>query len=746
MARYVRPRTATGSVLLIAVSAIIVVGAVATAAGSDESKPLQKIPRIDSEIVIDGVLDEPIWERALVMGVNNEVRPGNNIPAPVQTDMLLAYSETHFYVAFRAFDPDPARIYAHLCDHDRMWDDEWVVIGVDTYNDQRGGYEFACNPLGIQGDTASGVHGEGNSWDAIWDSAGKIFDWGYSVEMAIPFNQLRFQQTPGEQIWGVDAVRSYPRDVRHHISLYERDRDNNCYRCQMDRIVGFEGVTRGKNLEIKPSVSAFKTQERLDFPAGDMKDTEDDLDVGVSARWGITPNVTFATAINPDFSQVEADAFQLDVNRTYALSYEEKRPFFLESAGVFNNFYSRSIASPIWATKLTGKTGDHAIGVLVAEDEMTNLIISGSQGSSIASLDTESTATALRYQLDVGQMSNVSAYYNGRESGDYHNRTGGVRGEFWPTENVQIRLEAESSYTQYPEAIVDEYDQEEGEFSAEAYDVYTGYFSSGLDVYANYSNVGDGFRTDLSFMPRVGYRHTEVGAGHMWQRESGSWWTMLNFGNCYTHEEYQDGTAATRGYNFWFNYQGPRQSTSDLTGWLGKSVYEGREFDTWELNWNGGFWPSSSLLLVANVGYGEDVDYENVRTGHEFSVNPYVELKLGRGLSTTFSHTYERFNVEGEELYTANISYLKAVYQFNRRMFVRALLQYSDYHYNVEQYEDDVDPEYRGLMSQVLLSYKLNPHTVFFVGYSDSHRGDQDIDITQDERTVFAKIGYAWVL
>ncbi|HYW68725.1 MAG TPA: DUF5916 domain-containing protein, partial [bacterium] len=395
------------------------------AAGTNGDRPVktpERIPKIPNTISVDGVLDEEVWERALVMGVNNEVRPGNNIPAPVETDMLLAYSETHFYVAFRAMDPDPSQIYAHLCDHDRMWDDEWVVIGIDTYNDQRGGYEFAVNPLGIQGDTASGIHGDGNAWDGIWDSAGKIFDWGYSVEMAIPFSTLRFQRVDGEQTWGVDAVRSYPRDVRHHISLYPRDRDDNCYRCQMDKLIGFEGATPGMNLEIDPTVSVVTSQFREDFPSGDFPNPETEDEYGITARWGVTPNVTLSGAVNPDFSQVEADAFQLDVNRQYALSYEEKRPFFLESAGAFDNFYSRSIASPIWAGKVTAKAGDHTFGAMVARDELTNIIISGSQWSSYAPLDMESTAAALRYARDVGDMSNVSTYFNAREGDEYHNR------------------------------------------------------------------------------------------------------------------------------------------------------------------------------------------------------------------------------------------------------------------------------------------------------------------------------------
>ena len=721
------------------------------ATGADGERPVkvpQRIPKIDNEISIDGVLDEEVWDRALVMGVNNEVRPGNNIPAPVETDMLLAYSETHFYVAFRAHDPDPSQIYAHLCDHDRMWNDEWVVIGIDTYNDQRGGYEFACNPLGIQGDTASGIHGDGNAWDGIWDSAGEIFDWGYSVEMAIPFSTLRFQRAEGDQIWGVDAVRSYPRDVRYHISLYPRDRDDNCYRCQMDKLIGFEGATPGRNIEIDPTISAVASQYREDFPSGDFSDPDDEYDVGVTARWGITPNVTLSAAANPDFSQVEADAFQLDVNRQYALWYEEKRPFFLESSGAFDNFYSRSIASPIWAAKVTGKAGENTFGALVARDELTNLIISGSERSVYAPLDMESTATALRYARDIGDMSSVNTYYNGREGEGYYNRVAGAEAEFWFTENDKIEVQAEGSYTQYPDAVLDDdiEGQPEGEFSDRSYEVQAGHFTSGLDVYANYSDVGDNFRTDLAFMPRVGYRHIETGAGHTWQRESGSWWTMLNFGGCYNYQEFQDGTKSTRGTNFWMNYQGPKQSFADLNGWLGTTVFEAKEFDTWELNFDAGFWPSSSLFAFIDASYGEAVDYRNVRSGHRFSVGPHVELKLGRGLSSELGHTYEYFTEKGDELYTANVSFLKAVYQFNRRTFVRGILQYMDTAYNTSLYPEGWQEEEQELSSQVLLSYKLNPQTVFFLGYSDIHEGDQDTDLTQSGRTLFAKIGYAWVL
>ncbi|MBN2565665.1 MAG: hypothetical protein JXB46_08140, partial [Candidatus Eisenbacteria bacterium] len=494
-------------------------------------------------------------------------------------------------------------------------------------------------------------------------------------------------------------------------------------------------------------VSAVASQFREDFPAGGFTEPDPDYDVGVTARWGVTPNLTLSGAATPDFSQVEADAFQLDVNRQYALYYEEKRPFFLESSGAFNDFYSRSIASPLWAGKVTGKVGDNGFGALVARDDMTNLILSGSQRSSDVSLDMESTATALRYRRDVGDMSTVSFYYNGREGEDYHNRVAGAETEIWITENGKVALQGEASYTHYPDAVlVDHEEQPRGEFDGRSYEAQIGHFTSGLDVYANYSDVGDGFRTDLAFMPRVGYRHLEAGAGHTWQRESGSWWTMLNLGGCYNYQEFQDGTKNTRGTNFWMNYQGPKQSFADLNGWLGKTVYEGAEFDTWRLNTDAGFWPNSSLFAYVEASYGEAVDTDNVRKGHTLSVGPRIEFKLGRGLSTQLGHSYEYFTEYGDDLYTANVTFARAVFQFSRRMFIRGIIQYSKCDLNTDLYVEEVGAERERLSSQLLLSYKVNPQTVLFLGYSDGYRGDQDTRLTQSGRTLFAKIGYAWVL
>ena len=126
---------------------------------------------------------------------------------------------------------------------------------------------------------------------------------------------------------------------------------------------------------------------------------------------------------------------------------------------------------------------------------------------------------------------------------------------------------------------------------------------------------------------------------------------------------------------------------------------------------------------------------------------PLGEYKLGRHVTLRVDHTFKRMNVEGQRLFTAHMTRLKAVVQISKRCFIRGIAQYQDISRSVGLYNDpDTDPETKWLMTQALFSYKINPQTMLFIGYSDFHLGDVDYDITQTDRTFFAKLGYAWTL
>jgi hypothetical protein len=154
--------------------------------------------------------------------------------------------------------------------------------------------------------------------------------------------------------------------------------------------VGFAEASPGRNIELDPTLSALATQAREGFPDGSFSATDTTPEIGLTGTWGITPDLTFTGAVNPDFSQVEADSAQLDINTQFALFFPEKRPFFLEGGDLFstrlNVVHTRVVTDPDWGAKLTGKLGANAIGLFIARDTITNLIFPGSESSSTASV------------------------------------------------------------------------------------------------------------------------------------------------------------------------------------------------------------------------------------------------------------------------------------------------------------------------------------------------------------------------
>src|SRR4030042_363684 len=188
------------------------------AAAAQEPAENYVISPAASKIKVDGLLDEVAWQKATVIKLPYEWTPGDNAPAPVETECLVTFDRDAFYIAFRCFDPKPVEIRAHLMDRDAsdtLIQDDHINVLIDAFNDERRGFQFRVNPLGVQADANfSELEGyEDFSWDAIWSSAGKITDWGYAIEMAIPFNQLRFPRTAEKQTWGFSADRSWPRNA-----------------------------------------------------------------------------------------------------------------------------------------------------------------------------------------------------------------------------------------------------------------------------------------------------------------------------------------------------------------------------------------------------------------------------------------------------------------------------------------------------------------------------------------------------
>lgn len=716
-----------------------------------------QVPKASEPIKVDAFLDEPAWSQALRLDLPFEVNPGENIPAPVRTEFFITHDAENLYLAFIAHDPNPAAIRAHVTDRDRAYRNDFVGIMLDTFNDKRRGYEFFVNPLGVQMDLlrneVGGGSEEDDTWDAIWHSAGRITADGYLVEISIPFRALRFPHTAGEHTWRIAAFRAYPRRVRHQLFSMPLQRDNNCFFCQVPLFVGFAGITPGRNIEVAPTLTSQRTDELedTDDPSSVFREGSFATRAGVSARWGITPNLSLNAALNPDFSQVEADSAQLATNTRYALFFSEKRPFFLEGADLFstplNAVYTRTVADPQWGAKVSGKTGSQAFGIFVARDRSTNLLFPSNAGSSLDTYEQENTSGVIRYRHDIGESSTLGVIATSREAAGYHNRVWGADGVIRLSDRDTARFQVLASRTQYPGELAATYDQPTGEFDGSAFFANYEHSERTWAAWAWHERYTTGFRADLGFVPRVDASNSGFGAQYRLLGEKGDWYTRLTFGAEPWRTTDHTGRVTDQAVAAFVRYEGPLQSTVSIRAARAKEYFEGITYDQnrlfvfYNVRVNGTFTTSLDTRL------GDTIDYANNRAATVTRLEPGFTLDLGRHLALTVDHVFEDLNVQGGRLYRANLTQLKAVYQFNTRAFVRLILQHLDLRSNLSLYLDPPEStKNRDLFSQLILSYKLNPQTVFFLGYSDSRGETDQIALMLRSRTVFAKLGYAWQL
>lgn len=714
-----------------------------------------EIRRATSPIKVDGVLDEPAWASALTYDLAYEWSPGDNVTPPVQTEFLTAYDDQNLYAAWRAHDPEPSAVRAHLMDRDEidtLVQDDHVVLIIDTFNDQRRAFQFRINPLGVQADAVfsenEGV--EDFSFDMIWASAGRVTEDGYVVEIAIPLAQLRFPRVSGSQVWGFDAGRSYPRSVRHRITAAPRERGSQCLLCQVDKVTGFEDLKPGRNLELTPTVTANRTDAAQTFP-GSLESGDEEVDLGLTARWGITPNVSLGAAVNPDFSQVEADVAQLQVNERFALFFPEKRPFFLEGIDYFSTpiqaVFTRTIVNPDWGLKVTGKEKGNAFGVFVASDEVNTLTIPGNQGSAGVLLQDSVDSGVVRYRRDVGTASTLGVLFTGREGDDYHNRLAGLDGFFRFTANDSLRFQALRSDTLYPDEVARLFRQSLDTFQGDA--LLADYDHSGREWYwsVTYEDRDPGFRADSGYVPQVDIRQGRLQVLRQFYGEKDDWWSQFNIGLFSRRTEDHSGQLSDESIDLYANVSGPLQSYMEVSVERNKDFFQGVLYE----GMNRGqlftsLQPSGAARLSFFVDAGETVDFQNNRPADLLLLNPAAELKLGRHLNARVDHLLQRLDVDGGRLFEANLSQLRLVYNFNVRMFVRGIFQYLDLQQDPDLFLFPVDPETETLFTQLLFSYKLNPQTVLFLGYSDNRLGLQGISLDQTDRTFFFKVGYAFVL
>lgn len=350
---------------------------------SPEKKNPVRIPKFTGQPVINGKLDDPVWKQAAIFKDFIQTAPGDNIAPSKSTLVYLGYDEKNLYIAFHCFD-EPDKIRATIAKRDEIFNEDNVRVWLGTYNDRRRAYILVFNPYGIQQD---GIYTEEQgpdfSIDIVMESKGMITADGWTVEVKIPFKSLRYTVGKGK-LWSFNAARSISRFNGEFDQWMPQNRNISGFLIQHGEITGLDDIKTERTLEIVPNLTLSETGTRLRTIPQSIRDQLDLLDpgrflnepvkqdLGVNIKFGITPNITFDAAINPDFAEIESDAPVITANERFPISFQEKRPFFLEGADIFQSplqvFYSRTIIDPDVAFKLTGKIGKTSFGLIAASD------------------------------------------------------------------------------------------------------------------------------------------------------------------------------------------------------------------------------------------------------------------------------------------------------------------------------------------------------------------------------------------
>ena len=704
------------------------------------------VPRIDAEMTVDGRLDEPFWADAVQIAIDVETRPGDNIRASVAAVAYLVDNGHELLVGFRAEDPDPSQIRAFLRDRDSLWNDDFIGITIDTFDDQRRGYEFYINPLGAQGDLiieeASG--NEDSSWDGLWDSAGQITDFGYTGEMRIPYSTLRFQKSGAPQQWSIDVLRFRPRDYRYRLSNNRLPRGANCYLCELSKLRGFADANPGRDLEVTPTLTVRSSRHRM-RPDQDWHNDGTDIEPGVDVKWGIGPNTTLNATLNPDFSQVEVDQAQLDLNTTFALFFPEKRPFFLEGADYFSTLldvvYTRTVADPDYGLRLTGRQGRHTYGVFAAQDSVTQILIPGVLGSHFAFLDQEALAAAGRYRYDFDGQASVGAIATLRDGDGYSNSVIGIDGR-WQRDEHTLSGQYLTSTTDNPHSMGMP-DHQSGDALAARYQ----FSNREWGYYGNYVRFDEGFRADLGFISQVGYDKAEIGASHNWYGEEGKAINQMRLNANWDITHAEDGRLLERELEAYFGVNGPMQSYVELGALTRVRYWAGQLFDEHWGGLYGEFQPRAGLSLNAYLRRGRQIDFANAKPAQVTEFRPGGTVNIGRGFSVEVRHTWQRLSRDGGDVVKANLTDLRVGWQLDLRQRLRLALQRGDLVRDTELWTGTghIDQRERKIDMQLIYSYKINPRTALYAGYSEGRfANDTFNELFPDDRSLFAKLTYAW--
>ena len=679
---------------------------------------------------IDGRLDDAAWTTAAKVTSLVQLRPTEGAPASEATDVFLAYDSQTLYVGIHARYRDTGLVRATRADRDATANDDTVTVMFDPFLDQQRGYAFSVNAYGVQSDallSGGAFATPDTTWNVLYRSAGILVEDGWTAEMAIPIKSLRYPSRPAGQphTWGFQVQREIKGN--NETSTW-RPISNNIPGplAQMGLLTGMRDFSTARNFELLPTATTVAT-ERL---ASGAIHKDDIAEAGLNMKYGLSSNVTLDVTVNPDFSQIESDRPQIEINQRFPLFFPELRPFFLEGQeifrinGPFNFLHTRTIIDPQIGAKITGKSGRTAFGLLVANDQAAGRL----DNPLTPGFGSAAGVVSGRVRVDVGRESFIGVLANDREFGTSHSRTAIFDGSYRFGSNY--RLQTTGGLTRHVDAAGV---RRTGHMS----DIGFSKQGRSLGFVVAQNSVSPDFRNDAGFQARMNYRRLFSNISYRWWPQS---W-VINWGPRIGHNRLYDFAGVLNDQDTTFTMQGAFARNVTLSGSGGRILERFQGIDFWKMRYTASATinTSRSVLVRADLSVGDEVRFIAAPyLGHSLVYSATVTLRPSSRFQSEITLNTTRFTDVRTDVVDFDVKVVRAVttYQFTPRLLIRNIT--------------DLNTLNKTFGLNVMGTYRVNAGTVFFVGYDDRYRQGQRIDAlhyTDDayrrtNRALFAKVQY----
>lgn len=744
---------------------IMVVGLIEPALASSEGTPTEgtptpTIPDLTLWLEKNGKPAETAWLHAAHFSIPYEIDPAHNDPAPASTSVDAGYTADALWLRFLARDPHPGDIGLRYREHDDIASssDDFVGVFLSPFNDDHWAYEFMCTAGGAEWDAFRQQNNEYSSWDAVWTCAATRTDGGYQVVMSIPFTSIKFPQSPAPQQWALMFFRNWPRNLRHQLLSQRLDYDSNCTLCSMQHVrTGAAIKTTSADVQLIPAVTVIRTDLKQE-PAGALQQGSAALKGSLDARWVLRPDLEWSATVDPNFSQVAPDVLQLSANRQFALFYQENRPFFEQGTQVFNTPSVRfssdtfmpsgtlvdtlTIADPRFATKLVGQVGADVIGALATRDTTTSIVLPGPQRSTTQSFAFSTRDELLRYRHDVG-ASAFGLYASDRDGSGYHSALYAADGNWQIDPSDALTVLVGSSTTDYPRAVASAFGISPGSVKGVLWSVDYARTRHNYNFDLDLIHVADGVRADLGYLPQVGYDQAAALGEYDFYAPDEHWWQNFGLGAIsISTRATNDGSNLDRKIKLYSVLRANYQAHIFLYATRDQQFYQGRSFTLDQYELDATVQPTGWLQGEIDVVGGDGVDYIGIREGRMLSATSALHFQPGKHLKIDLVDHYERLDLAGRRLYTANVYDLRVAWYFTPRLFADAIGQGQDVRNSTALYPPSVSSRTGTLATQWLIGYQVNPWTVFYGGGSEGYQEAVNGQLLPQQRTFFLKASY----